>query len=338
MKFIRIFYIFLICVLSLHSFGQSKECRFEKIDESTTITKNLLLSGVSPDLIVYICENTCINDIEGNNTDNIDYICLCEKNDCTWFAHRDRNRKSEGNKYIGTNSVWICDIGDQEKMFNTKGLLNDNAVKIYLSEVKYFCNSLIPNVTEGFYKYNNRFFADGESFVYKKYSDINRLGAYLYSSILISREENKNNEEMFYKIMSNSNYDEKEKIDLLQQQLDGKQINLKENDTAKNQISNKEQNYNIKDIKGKIENINDRILEVQNKLKTSVWKDKDGKFNKHRLLSDSIAGVVLGTAGGLITSTVMKKVQVKNGYEDIQCTINGQSVASYGDEFSVGRK
>ena len=73
-------------------------------------------------------------------------------------------------------------------------------------------------------------------------------------------------------------------------------------------------------------------------LKTSVWKDKDGKFNKHRLLSDSIAGVVLGTAGGLITSTVMKKVQVKNGYEDIQCTINGQSVASYGDEFSVGIK
>ena len=73
-------------------------------------------------------------------------------------------------------------------------------------------------------------------------------------------------------------------------------------------------------------------------LKTSVWKDKDGNFNKHRLLSDSIAGVVLGTAGGLITSTVMKKVQVKNGYEDIQCTINGQSVASYGDEFSVGIK
>jgi len=92
------------------------------------------------------------------------------------------------------------------------------------------------------------------------------------------------------------------------------------------------------DIKGNIENIKDRILEVQNRLKTSVWKDKDGKFNKHRLLSDSIAGVVLGTAGGLITSTVMKKVQVKNGYEDIQCTINGQSVASYGDEFRVGIK
>ena len=101
-------------------------------------------------------------------------------------------------------------------------------------------------------------------------------------------------------------------------------------------VSTKNSNKNNKEISNK------KIEELSNKiksgLKTSVWKDKDGKFNKHRLLSDSIAGVVLGTAGGLITSTVMKKVQVKNGYEDIQCTINGQSVASYGDEFSVGIK
>lgn len=101
-------------------------------------------------------------------------------------------------------------------------------------------------------------------------------------------------------------------------------------------VSTKNSNKNNKEISNK------KIEELSNKiksgLKTSVWKDKDGNFNKHRLLSDSIAGVVLGTAGGLITSTVMKKVQVKNGYEDIQCTINGQSVASYGDEFSVGKK
>ena len=101
-------------------------------------------------------------------------------------------------------------------------------------------------------------------------------------------------------------------------------------------VSTKNSNKNNKEISNK------KIEELSNKiksgLKVSVWKDKDGKFNKHRLLSDSIAGVVLGTAGGLITSTVMKKVQVKNGYEDIQCTINGQSVASYGDEFSVGIK
>ncbi len=78
------------------------------------------------------------------------------------------------------------------------------------------------------------------------------------------------------------------------------------------------------------------------KLKTSiesdytVWKDEDGNFNTARLASDSIAAVVLGTAGGLITSNVVKKSQVKNGFEDIKCTIGGQTVSSWGDEFSVG--
>ena len=90
------------------------------------------------------------------------------------------------------------------------------------------------------------------------------------------------------------------------------------------------------EIKDKIAITVNKLRTLSSDLKVSVWKDKDGNFNKHRLLSDSIAGVVLGTAGGLITSTVMKKVQVKNGYEDITCTVNGQSVASYGDEFSVG--
>lgn len=68
----------------------------------------------------------------------------------------------------------------------------------------------------------------------------------------------------------------------------------------------------------------------------SVWKSADGTFNTARLASDSIAGVVLGTAGGLITSNVVKKNQIEDGFEDIQCTIGGQSVANWGDEFRVG--
>ena len=71
-------------------------------------------------------------------------------------------------------------------------------------------------------------------------------------------------------------------------------------------------------------------------MKVSVWKDKDGKFNTARLASDSIAAVVLGTAGGLITSSVMKKHQVEDGFEDLKCTIGGQPVAGWGDEFTVG--
>ncbi len=70
----------------------------------------------------------------------------------------------------------------------------------------------------------------------------------------------------------------------------------------------------------------------------TVWKNEDGKFNTTRLASDSIAGVVLGTAGGLITSNVIKKNQIKNGFEDISCTVGGQVVAGWDDLFRVGIK
>ena len=70
--------------------------------------------------------------------------------------------------------------------------------------------------------------------------------------------------------------------------------------------------------------------------KVSVWKNKDGKFNTARLASDATAGVVLGTAGGLISNHVIKKNQIKKGMQDIQCTVAGQVVAEYGDEFMVG--
>ena len=69
----------------------------------------------------------------------------------------------------------------------------------------------------------------------------------------------------------------------------------------------------------------------------SVWKTADtGEFNYARLASDSIAGVVLGTAGGIITSNVVKKNQIKSGFDDVMCTVGGQSVANWGDEFRVG--
>lgn len=71
---------------------------------------------------------------------------------------------------------------------------------------------------------------------------------------------------------------------------------------------------------------------------SSVWKNDNGKFNTARLASDSIAGVVLGTVGGVVTSKVIKKNQIKNGFEDLKCTIGGQNVATYGDEFNVGIK
>lgn len=87
----------------------------------------------------------------------------------------------------------------------------------------------------------------------------------------------------------------------------------------------------IKQLEAKITN---GIGDWQSKL--SVWKTSEGNFNGARLASDSIAGVVLGTAGGLITSNLVKKGQVKSGFEGVQCTIGGQRVADWHDEFTVG--
>ena len=88
----------------------------------------------------------------------------------------------------------------------------------------------------------------------------------------------------------------------------------------------------------KISSANELLANTLTTMDISKWKTEEGKFNTSRLASDSIAGVVLGTAGGLITSTVVKKQQVKQGFEDIECTIGGQSVASFGDQFTVGVK
>lgn len=79
------------------------------------------------------------------------------------------------------------------------------------------------------------------------------------------------------------------------------------------------------------------LSRMRDSLKLSVWRDENGNFNTARLVSDSIAGVVLGTVGGIVTANLVKKAQVKQGFEDIGCYIGGQSVADYGDEFNVGR-
>lgn len=96
------------------------------------------------------------------------------------------------------------------------------------------------------------------------------------------------------------------------------------------------QTSRVRALTQKIKNAASQLDSISSNFKVSGWKDAEGKFNTARLASDSIAGVVLGTAGGLITSHVVKKNQVENGFQDIKCTIGGQSVANWGDEFSVG--
>lgn len=68
----------------------------------------------------------------------------------------------------------------------------------------------------------------------------------------------------------------------------------------------------------------------------SVWKTESGNFNGTRLASDLTAGVVLGTVGGVVSANVIKKNQIKKGYEVLHCTIGGQTVADWGDTFNTG--
>jgi len=89
---------------------------------------------------------------------------------------------------------------------------------------------------------------------------------------------------------------------------------------------------------GRVNSAYSQLTAIHNKFRdnVSVWKDAEGNFNTARLASDTVAGVVLGTTGALVTSHVVKKNQVENGFEDIKCTIGGQNVAGWGDQFRVG--
>ena len=86
----------------------------------------------------------------------------------------------------------------------------------------------------------------------------------------------------------------------------------------------------------KITSVYKKLNAMSGDFKVSVWKNADGNFNTARLASDSIAAVVLGTTGALVTSNIVKKNQVSGGFEDISCQVGGQTVAGWGDQFSVG--
>ena len=68
----------------------------------------------------------------------------------------------------------------------------------------------------------------------------------------------------------------------------------------------------------------------------SVWKNADGSFNAVRLASDLTSGVVLGTVGGVVSGILIKKSQVEKGFDALNCTVGGQKIADWGDEFTVG--
>lgn len=108
------------------------------------------------------------------------------------------------------------------------------------------------------------------------------------------------------------------------------------NDNCNTNTDAYQQSLDAADAIAEIEKLGKELNDISATFDRSKWRDADGNFNTARLASDSVAAVVLGTAGGLISSKVIKKKQVENGFEDIKCTIGSQEVANWGDEFQVG--
>jgi hypothetical protein len=71
---------------------------------------------------------------------------------------------------------------------------------------------------------------------------------------------------------------------------------------------------------------------------TSVWKTKEGAFNYTRLAVDAGVGAVVGTAGGLIIHSIVKKNQTASGFEKMRCSIANSTVAEWDEEFSTSKK
>ncbi len=80
------------------------------------------------------------------------------------------------------------------------------------------------------------------------------------------------------------------------------------------------------------------LSKIESEFGLSKWRTAEGKFNYARLASDATAGIVLGTTGALVTAHVVKKKQVEDGFESLECTVGGQHVGDWGDVFRIDGK
>lgn len=120
----------------------------------------------------------------------------------------------------------------------------------------------------------------------------------------------------------------------------GQQQKQSDNNSGKSTVTSeqKQQSSDAERIKQLTATVDSAYASLQTLTKNlSVWKNTEGNFNTARLVSDSAAGVVLGTVGGVVTATLVKKNQIKKGFESIQCTVGGQTIGGYGDQIKIGR-
>lgn len=94
----------------------------------------------------------------------------------------------------------------------------------------------------------------------------------------------------------------------------------------------------LQNLQSRIDRYAETIMDIEDAHaddKVSAWKNADGKFNTSRLLSDSIAGIALGTVGGLVVNKVVKDKHVETGFEEIGCAIDDERVADFDDVFVI---
>lgn len=94
----------------------------------------------------------------------------------------------------------------------------------------------------------------------------------------------------------------------------------------------------LQNLQSRIDRYAETIMDIEDAHaddKVSVWKNADGKFNTSRLLSDSIAGIALGTVGGLVVNKVVKDKHVETGFEEIGCAIDDERIADFDDVFVI---
>ncbi|MDR2686033.1 MAG: hypothetical protein LBB23_04680 [Rickettsiales bacterium] len=70
--------------------------------------------------------------------------------------------------------------------------------------------------------------------------------------------------------------------------------------------------------------------------KASWLKKTDGETNWKRIGFDAGAAVAVGALGGFLTNHLVKANQVDKGFDQVQCSVGGISVAGWGDQLSVG--
>ena len=97
-----------------------------------------------------------------------------------------------------------------------------------------------------------------------------------------------------------------------------------------------EYDYDDEEVENAKKVLTEFFAYAKNNKNKSGWKTADGKFNSMRLASDLTAGVVLGTVGGVVSGVVIKKKQLEKGFDVLHCSVGGQTVADWGDEFKIG--